>query len=70
MAYTKARGRAQAKWEKKAYFRPSIRFPKDAEDLIRLKSNNNINGYIVNLVLKDCGYLPEEPEREDFEELP
>lgn len=71
MAYSKSRGRAQAKWEKENYFRVTIRFPKDAEDLIRLASNNNINGFVKELVLSSIGYFEDdEEEREDFEELP
>jgi len=56
MAYTQAQGRANRKWEKKTYFKMTVRFPIDAEEIIRKKANGNLNGYITDLILKDCGY--------------
>lgn len=56
---SKAQMRATAKWQKENYFKALIRFPKDAEDLIRQVAEQNgesLNGYIVDLVLKDIGY--------------
>lgn len=48
--------RATFKWEKENYFKTTIRFPKDAEEKIRKAAGDSLNGYIVDLVLRDCGY--------------
>lgn len=58
--YTKAKGKAVYKYEKNNYFKATIRFPKDAEDIIRKAANGNLNGYIADLVLRDCGYKKED----------
>lgn len=56
MAVSKAQMKATEKWQKENYFKALIRFPKDAEDLIRKAAGDSLNGYIVNLVLQDIGY--------------
>lgn len=53
---SKAHIRATTKWEKENYFKTTIRFPKEAEEIIRKKAGSSLNGYIVSLVLKDCGF--------------
>lgn len=69
---SKAHIRATTKWEKKAYFKTTLRFPKDAEDMIRKAAKGNLNGYITQLVLKDCGYLDsvDNIEHIPFEDAP
>lgn len=44
--------RATAKFEKKAYFRTMVRFPKDKENLIRDAAGDSLNGFIVAAVLE------------------
>lgn len=56
---SKAQIRATTKYEKANYFKTTIRFPKDAEVLIRKAAGDSLNGYIVDLVLRDIGYNKE-----------
>ena len=47
-----ARIKANAKWNKKAYFQTIVRFPKDKESLIRAAAGESLNGFIVSAVLE------------------
>ena len=49
---TKAHIRATAKYEKKAYFKALVRFPKDLEPRIREAAGDSLNGYIVRAVIE------------------
>ena len=54
--YTEARYRATRKYEAHKYWRPSIILPKEAEEKIRARAEQNgesISGYITRLVLAD-----------------
>lgn len=58
MPASKAHIRATTKWEKENYFRTMIRLPKDLEEVIRQKANEDgksLNGYLADLVKKDIG---------------
>lgn len=59
MSVSKAQMRAVAKYEKENYYKYQVRFPKDAEELIKAKAGESLNGYIADLVLRDCGYKKE-----------
>lgn len=56
MMVSKAQIRATEKYNKAKYFETKVRFPKEAEAIIRQKAGSSLNGYIVDLILKDCGY--------------
>ena len=45
-----ARLRANAKYDKKAYFKTLVRFPKDTEDIIRAAAGDSLNGFITAAV--------------------
>lgn len=45
-----ARLRANAKWEKKSYFKTLVRFPMDKENEIRAAAGDSLNGFIVSAV--------------------
>ena len=49
---TAAQMRATAKYEKKAYFKTQIRFPKDLEPRIREAAGSSLNGFVVKAVLE------------------
>lgn len=65
MAVSKAHIRAVSKYEKANYFKLVVRFPKDAEELIRQNAGDSLNGYIVDLVLRDIGYVKDTPKKEE-----
>ena len=44
--------RAKDKYEKKAYFKALVRFPKGKEDEIRKAAGDSLNGFIVSAVLE------------------
>ena len=47
-----ARLRANAKYEKKAYFRTLVRFQAEDEEMIRAAAGDSLNGFIVQAVLE------------------
>jgi hypothetical protein len=47
---TESRLRANAKWQKKAYFSTYLRFKKEDEEEIRQYAGDNLNGFIVAAV--------------------
>lgn len=49
---TAAEMRAHAKYEKKAYFKTLVRFPKAKEEEIRKAAGESLNGFIVSAVLE------------------
>ena len=49
---SEAQKRATAKFEKNAYFKVLVRFPKDKEDLIRSAAGDSLNGFIVSTILE------------------
>lgn len=52
MPTTKAHIKATAKYEKDAYFKTLVRFKKSDEEKIRKAAAGNLNGFIVDCVLK------------------
>lgn len=52
MSATKAHIKATTKYEKKAYFKTLVRFKKSDEEKIREAAAGNLNGFIVDCVLK------------------
>lgn len=47
---TAAHMRATAKYEKTAYFKTLVRFPKEEEERIREAAGDSLNGFIVRAV--------------------
>ncbi len=47
---SEARLKANAKWQKKAYFSTHVRFHKEDEEEIRAYAGDNLNGFIVDAV--------------------
>lgn len=60
MGVSEAQLRAKKKYEDKHYWRPTLRFPKEYEEIIRKKSNGSVNGYIFDLIKKDLGIKGED----------
>lgn len=58
MAASKAQIRANAKYNKKAYFRPAVFFKKEYEAPLRAKAESEgktLNAYITDLIKQDLG---------------
>lgn len=58
MAVSEAHMRASNKWNKKAYYRPSICLKREYEDLLRVKAEKegkSVSLYIQDLIKKDLG---------------
>ena len=47
---TAAHMKATAKYEKKAYFKTLVRFPKEMESEIRAAAGDSLNGFIIQAV--------------------
>lgn len=47
-----AQMRAIEKYQKNAYFKALVRFPKDKENAIRAAAGDSLNGFIVSAVLE------------------
>ena len=58
---TAAHMRATAKWEKKAYFKPMVRFPKALEPRIRAAAGDSLNGFILAAVLEKLERMDQAP---------
>lgn len=58
MGTSKAQMRASQKWNKKAYYRPSVCLPRKYEDALREKAaqeGKTVSTYIQDLIKKDLG---------------
>lgn len=56
--HSKAQIRANNKFMKKAYYRPSIMLRREYEEALRSKAEKNgqsVSGYIIELIKKDLG---------------
>lgn len=58
-----AKIRANAKWDKKAYFRTMVRFKKEDEDRIRQAAGSSLNGFIVSAVLEKLDRIEQEEKQ-------
>ena len=58
MPASEARMRANNKWNKKAYYRPSVCLPRDFEEALRKKAaaeGKTVSTYIQDLIKADLG---------------
>lgn len=61
MPVSKAKLAANHRYDKKAYYMPSVRIPRSLEEavMVKAKERGSVNGYIVDLIKKDLGITEE-----------